>query len=340
MNISPSRTSAEFHSLIRKDLCRLAKFGANISDSHSCFIFLPSFVFSQNNENIPRFVEIAGYHSLSNEINSGCKISCESGIIGWVAKHSRSIHVSPFEHDSRTLGVYPNDVGLKSFIGIPVPLNFFASSPLPSKGAQQLSGVIACDSKKSFAFSKLQGKLLEDLGNEVANTLKLIVQTTPSSAEDLSWHDFLLQAEEITRALGQQHVEVLRLHPTNLEQVEDAIGIGKTLEIFGQVCRLAQQSLPPHLPSYRLPQGDMVFVVDNMMTSFYENKVKAICSHVSIEGMKINFSYSRRSFKDKRTRATSIEGLLVEAKDTAIELNEVASERVRVERGFYEYRRA
>ena len=27
---------------VRADLCRLARFAANISDSHSCFIFLPS----------------------------------------------------------------------------------------------------------------------------------------------------------------------------------------------------------------------------------------------------------------------------------------------------------
>jgi hypothetical protein len=107
------------------------------------------------------------------------KIARGNGLIGWVAKHNRSIHVSPFERDSRTLGIYSEDQQLKSFIGIPVNLgagNPSGGASSPSAGGEESAnvGVIACDSKKSFAFSKLQGKLLEDLAAEVSNTVRLI----------------------------------------------------------------------------------------------------------------------------------------------------------------------
>ena len=96
-------------------------------------------------------LELAGFHTLSNDIISNCVIPKGDGLIGWVSKHKQAIHVSPFERDSRTLGTYSRDQSLKSFIGIPVQI------PV---GSQLQYGVIACDSKKSYAFSETPGQTL------------------------------------------------------------------------------------------------------------------------------------------------------------------------------------
>ena len=350
---------------IRKDLCRLARFGANISDSYSCFIFLPeaisSLIADKRNDfgsgtrisEVSKKLEMLGGHSLSNAVIPNCKITCESGLIGWVAKHGRSIHVSPFEHDSRTLGVYSVDQLLKSFIGIPVNLDFLPPSARGSADGP-LSGVIACDSKKTFAFSKLQGKLLEDLSSEVANTVKLMLQVVRHTAAESSWQDFISRAEEFSRTLGPHCVEVLRLRTTNLPQVETAVGTEQAMALFEQVCRLIQQSIPPHLPSFRLPQGELILVVDSMMTAFYENKIRAICAHSSLkssamssgiasQNVGIQFAFTRcgqttQTRKALFSGAMSIETLIRDSSQPpVIDLKDEVQEEVP---NRYEYRRA
>ncbi len=347
-------TGSETQAIIRQDLCRLARFGANISDAHSCFIFLPSLLFAQPGDNTyttPRFVEVAGYHTLSNSINPACKLSSDSGLIGWVAKHGRSIHVSPFEHDSRTLGVYTVDQELKSFIGIPVPLPFLDSQK--SSKTASLSGVVACDSKKSFAFSKLQGKLLEDLSQEVSHTVKLLLAAVrPEETFGRSYREFLIRGEELTVALGMGSVEVLRIRPTNFDIAERALGAGRSIELLDQTYRLIQQAIPPHLPSLRLPQGDLVFIVDNMMTSVYENKIRALLPRIAIDSISLALTFSRQSFKNhpmmkKRGSGVSLEQLITETNEVIGgeapqgKVDRRSTERGLFERGFaYEYRRA
>ncbi len=318
--------------LIRRDLCRLARFGANISDAHSCFILLPSFVFSTpGSSSGARVVELVGHHTLSSEVNRGCKISSDSGLIGWVATHGRTIHVSPFEHDSRTLGVYPVDQGLKSFIGIPIPLPFIPAATSGRDGT--LGGVIACDSKKSFAFSKLQGKLLEDLSCEVANTLKLILYAVNRSDDSVTWGDFLLRANEFINAISAQSVEVLRMKLTNFERTEQILGSGRAVEIVEQAYRLAQQAVPPHLPSFRFPSGDMVFLVDNMMTSFYENKIRAVCSRLLSNAAGLSFAFVRESAKNRRSKSVSIEQLVSDSSVISLDTPQVQLQKAVANRG-------
>ena len=296
--------------LIRRDLCRLARFGANISDAYSCFVFLPAHIFAAADVlSAQRILQLVGHHSLAREVNLNCKISSDSGLIGWVATHGRSIHVSPFEHDSRTLGVYPTDQGLKSFIGIPISLPLLV--PPDGRGdGSALSGVIACDSKKSFAFSKLQGKLLEELSWEVANTLKLILCALNRPGERYTWAEFMARGRQFLSALGAQSVDVLRMKLVNFERTEQIIGSGRAVEVVEQAYRLALQAVPPHLPHFRFPTGDVVFLVDNMMTSFYENKIRAVCSRILADAAGLSFVFVREAAKSKRAKNVNIERLI------------------------------
>lgn len=301
---------------IRADLCRLARFGANIADAHSCFIFLPhrflakDGVSAESQGGASDTLVLGGSHSFSPDVFKECSLQRGSGLIGWVAKHNRSIHVSPFERDSRTLGVYSVDQHLKSFIGIPIRLTGVGPT-----GDQPPIGVVACDSKKAFAFSKVQGKLLEDLAAEVAREVDLIERSGNEGGATVSWEVFYAQAEQLIHALGANAVEVLRVRQTNFAAMERALGTGQAMQIVEQTARLVQQALPPHFPFLRLPNGELLLVVDNMMTSFYEGKIRAICGHVGVgQRQKVSpeFDFVRSSARRKRGEISSLAGLIAE----------------------------
>ncbi len=316
----------------------MARFGANIIDAHSCFVLIPSSIVKQFSDTVrlgsptisnsyrADVLELGGYHSLSNELLPGALISRETGLIGWVAKHARGIHVSPFEHDSRTLGVYSADQHLKSFIGVPILFGDSGSD-------ESCCGVLACDSKKAFAFSKLQGKLLDDLALEVSRLVSLSIGQLQGAGQGESWESFIQRAYQLGEALGMNSIEVLRLKLSNFAEIERSAGSAQAIEIVQQVERLIQQALPPHFPMLKLPNGDLVMLVDNMMTSFYETKINAVCGHVAVGKLRLRFEFSRRSWKDKGSKAVPIETMIAETAGAA-PLIELHSELM------YEHRRA
>ena len=320
---------------LKQDLSRLAAFGLNIADAHSCFILVPSLA-SSNRENSNRensifensaslnstsanteqrsisseshqFIEIGGVCSLSQEVVGNAKIFLDSGLIGWVAKHGKSIHVSPFEHDSRTLGVYSSDQQLKSFIGIPI-----AIGETDFAGKAEYTGVIACDSKKSFAFSKVQGKLLEDLAREVANTISLHLRVAATSTQQPSWDVFLERACTLGHSLGVLSLEILRIHQNDFENLERAVGTMKAIELTRQAQRLIQQALPPLYPSLLLPNGDIIVALDTMMSTLIENKIRALCQHLSAENYSIEFEFIKNPIRKRKERSVHLETLVVE----------------------------
>ena len=280
---------------LRTTLCRLARFGANITDSHSCFIFLPPAFLNRQSSSADELL-IGGYHSLCNDILEGCSIRNGSGLIGWVARHEQPIHVSPFEHDSRTLGMYREDRELKSFIGIPITLR--------NANGKASSGVIACDSKKSFAFSKLQGKLLADLAVEVSSAIELLLSQVALQPFP-SWSEFITTAEETVTTLGVQSIDVMRLRIDNYNSLEKKLGSSECVELCQQLYRLLQQSLPPHFPYFQLPNGDFLIVMDNMMSSFYKNRIMALAEHIQSAEVPIALAFNRVAlYTRKRTNAS------------------------------------
>lgn len=314
-------TRVEFIVALRKDLSRLSRFGANIADAHSCLIFIPdnlqqSFnlitVARSGNQDKTAggggsLLELGAFHSLSNSVVKNCRLSSETGLIGWVAKHKRSIHVSPFDRDSRTLGIYAEDQGLKSFIGVPIKLGEAFTSQ------HSLAGVITCDSKKSYAFSKLQGKLIENLAEEIANTIQLHLQSRHDRTEGISWQEFAHRSGKLMAMVGAHGIESLRLKLTNFEVLEVQLGIEAALQFIEQVYRLIEQALPPLSPFFRLPNGDLILLFDGMMGAFYENKILAICRHARCEGLEASFDCQRRALASKRGPAPSIDVLLAES---------------------------
>jgi len=314
---------------LQPQLHRLAQFGANIADAHSCFIFLPadavqSHGFGLSNINSGH-LELGGYHSLSSEVITSCRIDSQTGLIGWVAKHSRSIHVSPFDRDSRTLGVYAADQSLKSFIGIPVKLD-----------QSSVAGVIACDSRKSYAFSKLQGKLLENLAAEVANNVNLINLSSPQSAHEQSFNQFLAKAQAVESALGGNSLLVFRIKLKNFTNLELSLGTAAAFELVEQIFRLVLQTLPPHFPAIKLPNGHLVAVIDNMMSAFYENKVRAMCDYTAVDGHRVEFEFIKEPLIGRDRSLRRLEEVIAASTGVA----ELAPAKTPLRALFYEFRRA
>ena len=326
--------------LLLRELTRLARFGANLADAFSCLIFLPdSLVTSRpartqsssarvNLSSETRatagpiakdhaILALGGAHTLSTALIPHASIAVGNGLIGWVAKHRRAIHVSPFDRDSTTLGIYSSDQQLKSFIGVPIALSSGDES-------ESLVGVLTCDSKKSFAFTKIQGKLLEDLAEQIALIVSLCRRPV-TAGSDGSWQSFVSHAGRLTDALGLPAVEALRVRIANLSELEQGAGTASVFELSDQIFRLIQQALPPHFPAVRTPQGDIVLLVDNMMTSFYENKIRAVCERITQPHGIIKINFIRRSARNRSSGVTDIESLVADSAVEEVELTQSAA---------------
>ena len=109
-----------------------------------------------------------GVHTLSRDLIHTAEIPHGRGLVGWTAENKVRISVCPFEHDATTLRYYRSDQDLKSFLAVPI---------LPRSGGPQqetLLGVIACDSKKNYAFAKITEKILVDCSVQAANIIELV----------------------------------------------------------------------------------------------------------------------------------------------------------------------
>ena len=144
---------------LEQSLRHMAGLIANITESYTVAIFLAD---NQNRELVS-----SGVHTLSREFLPEVRIGFGSGLVGWTAENRVRISVCPFERDASTLLYYAQDQDLKSFIAVPI----LASN---AKGTgDDLLGVIACDSKKSYAYAKIAEKILIDCAAQTAVLLDL-----------------------------------------------------------------------------------------------------------------------------------------------------------------------
>ncbi len=135
-------------------LRQLSELIANITEAYTIAIFLA--------DREKKVLMVAAAHSLSREFLPEAEVPFGRGLVGWTAENSVRISVSPFEHDSTTLLYYSKNQDLKSFTAVPI-----------LDSAKRLLGVIACDSKKNYAFAKITEKVLSDCAVQAANIICL-----------------------------------------------------------------------------------------------------------------------------------------------------------------------
>lgn len=290
---------------VREDLKRLAKLAADVSDAHTCAIFLPTgLLISDNNTssldiNSPleidatdrhsqdgqksgnQSIEMVAAHSASHLLVRDCRIQVGSraqggsGLLGWVAENRRPIHMAPFDIDSTTLGIYSDHEQLKSLVAVPIAMPVDAHG---TKGSADLlrSGVLMCDTRRAFTFSKAQLKHIEDIAVLVSRLIFWTLFRRDSTPTESSWDSFVTKSSQLGDAIGYGSVSLLRITTTSLPELESRCGISQTVSTSEQFMRLVAQAIPPHFPLVRLPNGDLLVTLDNMMTTFFENKIKAI----------------------------------------------------------------
>lgn len=283
-------------------IARLARFGANLSDAYSCCIFLPNNLFNsksssnQTGENPEVRLQLVGSHSLSKNFEANVSIPLGSGFIGWVGRYGQPIHVSPFERDSRTLGIYSQDEKLKSFMAVPIRIPFKAA------GCEPTVGVLCCDSKKSFAFSKLQGKLLNELSSEVCAAISLWIANkrkteATNTGAPTSWNEFMSTGLKLARAIGPESLEIIRIKLEGTSDYERRFGLEASIGLYKQFDRLLRQLLPANFPTLCLPNGEFVAILDSMTTSFYSNKLRVLTEHMKFSEIGIDLNLVKRRYQ-------------------------------------------
>ncbi len=112
---------------------------ANVYDAHTAALFV--------RPPHSTVMELAARESLSRQFIPDCCIEPGHGLLGWVAKENRRLHVTSFDRDTRTLGIYATDVKIKALL----------ASPLPGG-----RGVLMVDSRNRHAFPEKKQKILDD----------------------------------------------------------------------------------------------------------------------------------------------------------------------------------
>ncbi|MFO8240610.1 MAG: GAF domain-containing protein [Dissulfuribacterales bacterium] len=118
----------------------LVRLVANVFDSFTTALFVRS---HQGNDAL----HLMAWESLSPYIVPECSIEVGQGLIGWVAREGKRLHATHFDRDTRTLGIYSKDVGIKAFL----------AAPLLSG-----EGVLMVDSKNRYSFPEKKQRILED----------------------------------------------------------------------------------------------------------------------------------------------------------------------------------
>jgi len=118
---------------------RLVRLVANVFDSFTAALFVRS---HQGND-----LHLVAWESLSPYIVPGCNIGIGQGLIGWVAREGKRLHITHFDRDTKTLGIYSRDVGIKAFLAAPLLCS---------------EGVLMVDSKNRYSFPEKKQRILED----------------------------------------------------------------------------------------------------------------------------------------------------------------------------------
>ena len=331
---------------IREDLKKLAKLAANVSDAHTCSVFLPTGLltssipqrdqvgnslgtpFPMGHHHAPitdtielkkifqlgpdlavGSIEMVATHSASTCLVRDSRIQVGNGLIGWVAENSRSIHVAPFDMDSSVLGIYTETEPLKSLVAVPIPM------PTENPNVRTFSGVLMCDSRKAFSFTKPQMKHLEEIATLISRLLFWTHFKKETTSTENSWDTFLTKTVQLSEAIGHDSIEMVRISLDSFGELETALGITGAVHQSEQFVRLIQQALPPHFPLVRLPNGDILVALDNMMAAFFQNKIRTLASHLNeqVKPFVIRLqSFSGKSFSAKacRTRGFDIDAIL------------------------------
>ncbi len=224
-----------------------------------------------------------------------------AGFVGWIAKSHKPANVSPFSNTSRSLGFYHYDCPVQSIFGLPI------ISETTDLYSSEVTPVLYCDSEKAGFFTPELEAYLQKACRLISSIMDLERNSNANKIENLDFAEFYSRAEKLLNKLGASSVEILRLRLVNSSDLEKEVGFPQALSIFQRMQRLIQQVLPPNYPVIHSPSGETIIVLDNMMSAFYENKIRIIASQISPENVLINYDFQH--FTVKNSKISSIDDL-------------------------------
>jgi hypothetical protein len=178
--------------------------------------------------------------------------------------------------DSSTLGIYSDSEEIRGLLAVPIAVT-------NESGENQKSiGVLVCDSKQAVSFSKQQIKQVEEIAQLISRVIFWSIVRHETAGAEMTWQSFTYRAGQLADAIGAESVEVLRLGIQNFAQLEAAIGISAAVQHSDQFMRLIQQALPPHFPVIRLPNGEILIALDNMMSGFFQQKIRSLAARPTV----------------------------------------------------------
>ncbi|MFO0415792.1 MAG: GAF domain-containing protein [Pseudomonadota bacterium] len=296
---------------IREDFQELARLIGSLTDAHSVALFLPTELLTSGSmphqaapnsrpdlrDTIPLkqvvqpgidikagSIDLVAVYSYSKLVRD-CRIQIGSGLLGWVADQGRPIHLAPCEVGSSAIGIYVDNEPIKSLAAVPI----FTHRPGTSIDGNAC-GVLMCDSLRPDGFTNAHVKILEQMAAHIQRLLIWVRQMVQGSQLETSWDIFKQKCRELGEAIGHDSIELLRVKLDTLHELETKGGLTPAVQLAEQFLRLAQQSLPPHFPIVRLPHGDIVIALDNMMSGFFQQKLQSLAQHLHSQERPLSIS--------------------------------------------------
>jgi hypothetical protein len=119
----------------------LVRAAADLFEAHTAALFLAS-------GGTDPLLCLRAFHSLSDLVIPDACLEEGQGLIGWVYREQKPLHVTRFDNDSVTLGLYRQDAGIKAMLAVPLP---------------EGSGVLVLDSRNRYQFPDKTRRIALDL---------------------------------------------------------------------------------------------------------------------------------------------------------------------------------
>jgi len=289
----------------REDLRELTRVVSVMTGAHSTAVFLPTGLLGHH---VPQSSRRRGASSVpdiaeakcssidlvavtsDSKLVKDCRIQVGHGLLGWVAEQGRPIHLAPCDGSESVLTLYVDHEPIKSLVAVPIAVQHLFTSnhtrglaPLQANALTQGAyGVLMCDSTKAEGFTNTEVKVLEHFAVIIQRLLGWAQRSESGTHVETSWELFKQKTAELGDAIGHSSIEILRISIDSLRSLEEAGGISLAVQLSEQFVRLAQQAVPPHFPCVRLPDGDIALAVDDMMSSFFQQKLHTLANHLNV----------------------------------------------------------
>lgn len=295
---------------VKDDLAELVQLASQVTEAHTAAIFLPTYLLNPRlsaSTSVPNgatvkgkvsrlntkdaiplkqvvesgvdakngSIELVAVHSYS-KLARDARIQSGAGLLGWVAEQGRPIYLSPCDLPNHSLALYADNEAVKSFAAIPID----CAETDPSQELT-LHGVLMCDSLKNDAFSSATIKMLEQMAKLCKQLLVWSSRANRSDHVESSWEVFKQKTAQLGDAIGSNSVDLLKIHIRSFQELEASAGVSEAIKQSEQFLRLIQQALPPHFPIMRLPSGEIIVSLDNMMSTFFQQKLQNLAAHLN-----------------------------------------------------------